>query len=63
MPAGRHNVFPTRLLRPVSKPLEGQVVTESQPVGLRVNREVEYGVDEIRDQKKGRGGSDLYLVK
>jgi transposase InsO family protein len=63
VPAGRHNVFPTRLLRPVSKPLEGQVVTESQPIGLRVEGEVEYGVDEIRDQKKGRGGSDLYLVK
>ena len=63
VPPGRHNVFPTRLLRPVNKPLDGQIVKEPQPVGLRVGKEVEYGVDEILDQKKGRGRSDLYLVK
>ena len=43
--------------------MDGQIVKEPQPVGLRVGEEVEYGVDEILDQKKGRGGSDLYLVK
>jgi hypothetical protein len=63
VPPGRYDVFPTRLLRPVNKPLDGQIVTEPHPVGLRVDGEVEYGVDEIRDQKRGRGGSDLYLVK
>jgi hypothetical protein len=63
VPSGRHDVFPTRLLRPVHAPLEGQVVTEPHPVGLLVNDEAEYGVDEIRDQKRDRGGADLYLVK
>ena len=43
--------------------MQGQVVTEPQPDGLRVDNEVEYGVDEILDQKRGGGGSDLYLVK
>lgn len=65
VPPGIHNVFPTRLLKPVKEPLEGQIVSEPHPVGLQVEveGEVEYGVDEIRDQKRGRGGSDLYLVK
>ena len=49
VPLGRHNVFPTRLLRPVSEPLEGQTLTKSQPARLRVDREVKYGVVEIRD--------------
>ena len=63
IPLGYHNVFPPRLLRPVSEPLKGQVVTDSRPVGLRVDGDVEYGANEIRDQKKGRGGFELYLVK
>jgi hypothetical protein len=56
-------VFPTRLLRPVQKPLEGQVLTEPQLVGLRVGGETEYRVEEIRDEKKGRGSTTRYLVK
>jgi hypothetical protein len=56
-------MFLTRLLRPVQKPLEGQVLTEPQLVGLRVGGETEYRVEEIRDEKKGRGGTTRYLVK
>ncbi len=46
---GRHNVFLTQLLRLVHTPLEGQVVTKLHLVGLLVNNEAEYRVDEIRD--------------
>ncbi len=49
VPPGRHDVFPTRLLRPVNTLLEGQVVTEPHLIGLRFNNEAEYRVDEIRD--------------
>ncbi len=64
VPPGIHDVFPTRLLRPVrNNPLPGQVVREPQPVGIVVDGEVEYGVEKILDQKKGRGGSEKYLVK
>ncbi len=60
---GRHNVFLTQLLRLINTLLEGQVVTELHLIGLWFNNEAEYRVDEIRDQKQGRGGADLYLVK
>ncbi len=64
VPPGIHDVFPTRLLRPVrSDPLPGQVVREPQPPGIVVDKEVEYEVEEILDQKKGRGGSEKYLVR
>jgi transposase InsO family protein len=63
-PPGIHNVFHTKLLRPVtSEPLPGQVVHETQPPGLEVNNQVEYDVEEIVNQKKSRGGADKYLVK
>ncbi len=59
-----HDVFPTRLLRPVqNNPLPRQVVREPQPPRIVVDREVEYRVEKILDQKKGRGGSEKYLVK
>ena len=54
IPLRIHNVFPTRLLRLVqSNPLLRQVVREPQLVGIVVDREVEYRVEKILDQKKG----------
>ena len=54
VPPGIHDVFPTRLLRPAhSDPLPRQVVREPQPPRIVVDREVEYKVEEILDQKKG----------
>jgi hypothetical protein len=61
-----HNVFPSRLLRPVKKTiLPGQVVADPQPPALLVDGEREYKVDEILDEKRGRGrgGPSQYLVK
>ena len=46
---GHHNVFLTQLLRLVYVLLEGQVMTKLHLVGLLVNDEAEYRVDEIRD--------------
>lgn len=64
VPPGVHDVFPTRLLRPVrSNPLPGQRLHEPQPVGIVLNKEVKYEVDEILDEKKGRGGVQKYLVR
>ena len=64
VPPGIYDIFPTRLLRPAQdNPLPGQVVSEPQQPGVVTDGELEYGVEEILDQKKGRGGSDQYLVK
>ena len=60
---GIHKVFPTRLLQPITRPLDRQVIREPHPVGLQVGKEVEYSIEEIMDQKKGQGYSDLYLTK
>ena len=61
---GIHNVFYIRLLKPVkSSPLPGQVIHEPQPPALQVDREEEYEVDEILDQKKARGEKEQFLVK
>ncbi len=46
---GHYDVFLIRLLRLVYALLEGQVVTKPHLVGLLVNNEAEYRVDEIRD--------------
>ena len=63
-PPGVHNVFPTKRLRRVkSNPLPGQLLHNPQPPGIRVDSEVEYEVREILDQKRGRGGSERYLVQ
>ena len=59
-------MFPTRLLRPArSNPLQGQVVTEPQPPGIVEDEDVEYEVEAILDEKRGRGrgGPARYLVK
>lgn len=51
-PPGIHNVFHTRLLRPVKgNPLPGQVVTDQQPPALLVDGNEEYEVERIYDQK------------
>ena len=64
VPSRIHNVFHTRLLRPATfDPLPGQVVHEPQPPGIQQGEHVEYEVEGILDQKQGRGGSDVYLVK
>jgi hypothetical protein len=65
-PPGIHDVFHTRLLKPVAtKPLTGQVLHEPQPPALLVDGEEEYEVEEILDQKaaRGRGGKQQFLVK
>jgi hypothetical protein len=65
-PPGIHNVFHSRLLRPVKKGiLPGQVVRDTQPPALLVDGELEYKVDEILDEKKGRGrgAQHQYLVR
>lgn len=65
-PPGIHNVFHSRLLRPVkSSPLPGQVVHESQPPAMLVDGTQMYDVECILDQKKapGRGNKLKYLVK
>ena len=64
IPLGIHDVFPTRLLRLAQNdPLPRQVVREPQPPRIVVDKEIEYKVEEILDQKKGQGGSKKYLVK
>ena len=64
VPPGIHNVFPVRRLRPVKNaPLPGQIRHEPQPVGLKVDGEVEYEVERILGHKRARGGLDKYLVK
>jgi hypothetical protein len=65
-PPGIHDVFHTRLLKPVAtKPLTGQVIHEPQPPALLVDGEEEYEIEEILDQKaaRGRGGKQQFLVK
>ena len=65
-PPGVHNIFPSRLLRPANtSPLLGQVVTDPRPPAQMIDGELKYDVDEILDEKKGRGrGSPTrYLVK
>lgn len=65
-PAGIHNIFHTRLLKPAkSTPLPGQVIREPQPPALMFDEDGEgmYEIDEILDQKKARGGKEQYLVK
>lgn len=63
-PPGIHNVFPTRRLKLANRrPLPGQVVTDPQPVGIISDTEVEYEIERILKEKKGRGGRREYLVK
>ena len=55
-PPAVHNVFPSRLLRPVkSSRLPGQAVTDSRPSAQMIGGELKYDVDEILDEKKGKG--------
>ena len=65
-PSGCHNVFPSRLLRPVATdPLPGQVPLNPQPPGELIDDVLEYEVEFIQDQKRarGRGNPQQYLVK
>ena len=65
-PPGVNNVFHSRLLRLAKQnPLPGQLLLNNRPPVLLVDGELEYEVDEILDEKKGRGkGSPtLCLVK
>ena len=63
-PPGIHNVFPTRRLRPVATdPLPGQVQHEPQPLSIASGTDLEYEVESILKQRKGRGRSEKYLVK
>jgi hypothetical protein len=58
-----HNVFHSRLLRPVKeKTLSGQVVTDAHPSAQIVDGDLEYTVDKILD-KKGKGSRARCLVK
>jgi hypothetical protein len=63
---GIYNVFHTCLLKPVAiKLLPGQVIYKLQLLVLLVDREEEYKIKEILDQKaiRGRGGKQQFLVK
>ena len=64
-PPGIHNVFHTRLLRPVkSNPLHGQQLTDTQPPSILVDDQEEYAIERILDQKAARGHQNLqYLVQ
>jgi hypothetical protein len=58
-----HNVFYSRLLRPVKeKTLLGQVVTDAHPPAQMVDRDLKYTMDKILD-KKGKGSRARCLVK
>jgi hypothetical protein len=53
-------------LKPVAtKPLTGQVIHEPQPPALLVDREEEFEIEKILDQKaaRGKGGKQQFLVK
>ena len=64
-PPGIHNVFHTRLLRPVkSNPLPGQRISDPQPPAILVDDEEEYEIEKILDQKAARGrNAQQYLIK
>lgn len=63
-PSGIHNVFPARRLRPVATDLLlGQVQHEPQLPSLASRLELEYEVERILNEKKGRGGTKKYLMK
>jgi hypothetical protein len=63
-PPGIHNVFHSKLLRPVNAdPLNGQVLSEPQDSGIETDSHIEYEVERILDEKIGRGRSKEYLVK
>jgi hypothetical protein len=58
-----HNVFYSRLLRPVKeKILLGQVVTDAHLFAQIVNGDLKYIINKILD-KKGKGSRVYYLVK
>ena len=63
-PPGLYDVFHSKLLRPAaSSPLPGQILHEPQDPGIDVDGEIEYEVEKIMDEKRGRGGAMRYLVK
>jgi hypothetical protein len=60
---GVHNVFHSRLLRPVKeKTLPGQVVADAHPLTQMVDKDLKYTIDKILD-KKGKGNRARCLVK
>jgi hypothetical protein len=62
-PPGVHNIFHSRLLRPVKeKTLPGQIVTDTHPPAQMIDRDLEYTVDKILD-KKSKGSRARCLVK
>jgi hypothetical protein len=62
-PPGVHNVFHSRLLRPVKeKTLPGQVVTNAHLLTQMIDGDLEYTVNKILDEK-GKGSRARYLVK
>ena len=66
-PAGIHNVFHSRLLRPVATdPLPSQRTTDSQPEPELMDGVAKYGVEKILGKRavpRGRGYQRQVLVK
>ncbi len=67
IPPGIHNIFHSRLLRPVATdPLPSQRTSDSQPEPELVDRVEEYGVEKIlgkRVVRRGRGHQRQVLIK
>lgn len=64
-PPGVHNVFHSQLLRlAASDPFPSQIQDDSQPVGMIIDRNREYEVNKIIDEKviRTRWGSSVKLL-
>jgi transposase InsO family protein len=63
-PPGIYDVFHSKLLQLArSDPLSSQQLSEPQNSGIDIGDNVEYEVEKILDEKRGRGQSKWYLVK
>jgi hypothetical protein len=67
VPTGIHLVFHIDLIRPIAdNPLPSQIMDDSQPPPLEIDRELEYDVEEIlaaRTKRVGRGSRREVLVR
>jgi hypothetical protein len=67
VPTGIYLVFYIDLIRPIAdNPLPSQIVDDSQPLPLEIDRELEYDIEEIlaaRTKRVGRGSRREVLVR